>query len=57
MEVNDLKVHSAFAQSSMPEMLTESLSFDCDRIPSSWVVFSTCLMDMALVKIEDWRGS
>ena len=38
-------------------VLTESLSFDFDKMPSSWVVLSTCVIDMALERIADWRGS
>lgn len=34
-------------------VLTESLSFDFDKMPSSWVVLSTCVIDMALERIVD----
>ena len=34
-------------------VLTESLSFDFDKMPSSCVVLSTCVIDMALERIVD----
>ncbi len=59
MEINDLECpfNSYMHMPSREQPHTESLSFDLFKMPSSWVVFSTCVIDIALDQVVDWRGS